>query len=176
VETTAEIVHRARATAGLSQQALADLAGTSQPALARYERGSTIPSLPTLERLVSACGAELRVDVIHRSPRTKPRGPMRAQLGSGAQKLRRRRRKLLDAANRHGLENVRVFGSLARGTDHAASDADFLVDLRPGSTLLDVAAFKHEAQEILGMRVDAASFDMLKPRIRSRVAAEARPL
>jgi uncharacterized protein len=50
------LIHRMRLSAGLSQRALAQQAGTSQPAIARYERGTTTPSWETLQRLAAACG------------------------------------------------------------------------------------------------------------------------
>jgi transcriptional regulator with XRE-family HTH domain len=52
-----------RRTAGLSQRDLAERAGTSQPAVVRYERGTTTPSWQTLERLAGACGRRLRIQV-----------------------------------------------------------------------------------------------------------------
>lgn len=55
------LVRDARLAAGLSQRALARRAGTSQPAIARYERGVATPSLETLQRLVAACGQRLRL-------------------------------------------------------------------------------------------------------------------
>ncbi len=51
-----------RLAAGLSQRALAQRAGTSQPAVARYERGTATPSWETLERIAHACGRRLRID------------------------------------------------------------------------------------------------------------------
>jgi predicted nucleotidyltransferase len=69
-----------------------------------------------------------------------------------------------------------VFGSLARGEAVPASDVDLLVDLEPGRTLLDIAGFRREAQEILDMPVDVATPDMLKERIRAEVLSEALPL
>jgi transcriptional regulator with XRE-family HTH domain len=45
--------------AGLSQRVLAERAATSQPAVARYERGQATPSWETLERLTEACGRRL---------------------------------------------------------------------------------------------------------------------
>jgi len=50
-----------RLEAGLSQRALAERAETSQPAIARYERGVATPSLQTLARLTRACGRRLRL-------------------------------------------------------------------------------------------------------------------
>jgi transcriptional regulator with XRE-family HTH domain len=55
------IVREARRRAGLSQAELAQRAGTSQSAVARYERARALPSLATLYRLVGACGLDLRM-------------------------------------------------------------------------------------------------------------------
>jgi len=65
METPQAALRQARALAGLSQRALAARAGTSQPAIARYERGAATPSWETLERLIEACGRslELRAEV-----------------------------------------------------------------------------------------------------------------
>jgi uncharacterized protein len=90
--------------------------------------------------------------------------------------VRRRRRQLLDAARAHGVRRVRVFGSLARGQAVPSSDVDLLVDLEAGRTLLDLAAFRRNAQETLGVPVDVATPDMLKERIRAEVMSEALPL
>lgn len=46
----------ARRAAGLTQDALAKLAGTSQPTLSAYERGTKSPSLVVAERIVEATG------------------------------------------------------------------------------------------------------------------------
>jgi len=55
------LVREARLGAGLSQRALARRAGTSQPAIARYERGTATPSWETLQRLATACGQRVRI-------------------------------------------------------------------------------------------------------------------
>lgn len=47
----AERIARARATAGLSQERLADLVGRSQTAIGEYERGQSEPDLATFGRL-----------------------------------------------------------------------------------------------------------------------------
>lgn len=154
---------------------MAARAGTSQPALARYETGAALPTLPTLERILAACGKRLEIQT--RSVRHPgPVSSMRSQLGSQADKLRRQRRRLFDAAERHGVSHLRAFGSLARGEARVDSDIDLLVDLKPGRTLLDLAAFRREAGEILDLPVDVATADMLKDRIRDEVLSEALPL
>jgi transcriptional regulator with XRE-family HTH domain len=63
VELPPDLVRRLRIGAGLSQRALARRAATSQPAIARYERGTATPSWRTLERIASACGQRVRLGV-----------------------------------------------------------------------------------------------------------------
>lgn len=170
------VIRRARKDAGLTQDELAERAGTSQPALARYETGVVLPTLPTLERLLLGCGLRLQLDTVRAGEPSAPGTSVRGQLGPRARALRHHRRQLLDAARARGVGRVRVFGSLARGEALPASDVDLLVDLEPGRTLLDLAAFRREAHEILGMPVDVATPDMLKDRIRAEVLAEVLPL
>ena len=55
------LIHAARLKAGLSQAALAERAGTTQPTISMYERGSKAPDLATLERILRAAGFELRM-------------------------------------------------------------------------------------------------------------------
>lgn len=55
------LVRELRLAAGLSQRALARRAGTSQPAVARYERGVATPSWETLQRLAAACGRRVTI-------------------------------------------------------------------------------------------------------------------
>jgi len=43
--------------------------------------------------------------------------------------LRAKREEILRIAAAHGVTNVRIFGSVARGDAGAASDVDFVVDL-----------------------------------------------
>jgi transcriptional regulator with XRE-family HTH domain len=52
-------LRRCRNQAGLSQQALADAAGTSQPTVAAYESGRVTPNVDTLDRLILACGCRI---------------------------------------------------------------------------------------------------------------------
>jgi transcriptional regulator with XRE-family HTH domain len=75
------VLRDARDRAGLSQRQLAERAGTSQAMVARIEGGRQSPSMATLERLVRACGLELRVETAggERAPvETAP-----AEVGSG---------------------------------------------------------------------------------------------
>ncbi|WP_433499971.1 helix-turn-helix domain-containing protein [Sphaerimonospora sp. CA-214678] len=56
-----EAVRRRREELGLTQAELAERAGLKQPAVARFEAGGTMPTIPMLERLAEAL--ELRLSV-----------------------------------------------------------------------------------------------------------------
>jgi transcriptional regulator with XRE-family HTH domain len=62
------VIREARHRAGLTQAELAKRIGTSQPAIARYERARSMPDLPTLHRIVEACGLELRLELAEPDP------------------------------------------------------------------------------------------------------------
>jgi uncharacterized protein len=61
MESPGLLVRELRLAAGLSQRALAQRAETSQPAVARYERGLATPSWETLQRLAGACGRRVTI-------------------------------------------------------------------------------------------------------------------
>ncbi len=56
-------LRRERAARFLTQTALAELAGISQGAVARIERGTRVPSLPLVDRVFAALGLQLAVTV-----------------------------------------------------------------------------------------------------------------
>jgi predicted nucleotidyltransferase len=69
-------------------------------------------------------------------------------------------------ADRFGISNVRIFGSVARGDSHAVSDIDFLVDLPRDATLFELSRFRRELSALLGVDVDVVSSRALLPRDR----------
>jgi len=58
-----EAVRRRRGELGLTQAQLAERAGLKQPAVARFEAGGTMPTIPMLERLAAALGMRLTVEL-----------------------------------------------------------------------------------------------------------------
>jgi transcriptional regulator with XRE-family HTH domain len=62
------LIREARLRAGWTQAQLAERAGTTQSAVARWESGRVRPSIETLARLVRACGLELRVGLAEPDP------------------------------------------------------------------------------------------------------------
>lgn len=90
--------------------------------------------------------------------------------------LLRQRAAILALASRYGARNVRVFGSVARGTAGPDSDVDLLVDVEPGRTLLDVIGLWQDLQSLLGRKVDLLTDGGISPYLRDRIYAEARAL
>lgn len=160
------LLREARQRAGLSQEELGHHAGLAQSVVSAYESGARQPSLPTLARLVEAAGMELEVRVV------SPPGQLRRLRGPLGQRVRQHRSELREAVARHGAQNLRVFGSVARGEESADSDIDLLVDLSPDTGLLGLGRLEHELREILQARVDVIPVGDLKPGVRERVRQE----
>lgn len=60
----AEAVRHRREELGITQAQLAERAGLQQPAVARFETGGTMPTIPMLERLADALGLRLNVEFL----------------------------------------------------------------------------------------------------------------
>jgi predicted nucleotidyltransferase len=89
------------------------------------------------------------------------------------EKLRQDREAIIAIAKRYHAENVRLFGSVARGEDRPDSDIDFLVDFQPGSTLFDHVALIDELTSKLDRKVDVVSSRALNKHLSQRVLQEA---
>ena len=101
---------------------------------------------------------------LRRSP-----GRLRRLSGPVGRRVRRHRHDLIAAAAAHGVQNLRVFGSVARGEDRPGSDVDLLADLPPGLSLFGLGRLEAELEGILGTRVDLIPAGDLKPGVRARV-------
>lgn len=132
MEFSTELKQR-REEAGLTQAQLATLADTSQSRLSSYESGAMVPNPQTRARLLAAA---------------KPLP------GDALDQYREDVKRLADTC---GLDNVRVFGSIARNEDVYVSDIDLLVTPRQGTSLYDMTEFAMLVEEITGYDVDVVS-------------------
>lgn len=87
-----------------------------------------------------------------------------------------KREQIFHFAAQRGARNLRVFGSVARGEGDAQSDIDFLVDLEPGRSLLDLVGLQRDLEQLLATKVDVVSSRGLRERVKARVILEAVPL
>ena len=101
-----------------------------------------------------------------------PRRDLHRLTGPVGRRVRRNRRKVIDTAARHGITNLRVFGSVARGEDRPDSDVDLLVDLPASLGLVGLGRVREELEQLIGAPVDLVPESDLKPDVAERVAAE----
>ena len=160
--TAGALLRQARKRAGLSQVELAARAGVTQSVVSAYESGHRQPAIPALAALIDAAGYELVLG-LRRQPRRLGRlsGPV-------GRRVRRHRHDLIAAAAAHGVQNLRVFGSVARGEDRPDSDVDLLADLPPGMSLFGLGRVQADLEAIADTRVDLVPAQDLKPDVRSR--------
>jgi predicted nucleotidyltransferase len=90
-----------------------------------------------------------------------------------AELVKEKRADILALAAKHGARNVRVFGSVARGDADEQSDIDFLVQMEPGRSLLDLGGLQYDLEQLLGCRVDVVTEQGLKARLREEILSEA---
>lgn len=164
------LIRTARERAHLTQAELAARAGTSQPAVSRYEAATASPSVETLDRLLASMGARLELSATPAPRALDVRTPRLAKIRANRDLIRK-------AARRHHATNIQIFGSVARGEDGPNSDIDLLVDLDVRTLgLIPVMELNDELERILGERVDVAPRDALAPAVAERALAEAVPL
>ncbi len=83
------------------------------------------------------------------------------------------RDEILALAQEHGVGNVRVFGSVARGEAQADSDVDFLVDVCGVTKPWFPVELMRDLSALLGRRVDVVVAKQLRESVREEVLGEA---
>lgn len=90
--------------------------------------------------------------------------------------LQQKREQILEIATQHGAYNVRIFGSVAKGTAGPDSDLDLLVDVQPEHSAWFPAGLILDLEALLDRKVDVVTEEALHWYIRDQVLAEAVPL
>jgi uncharacterized protein len=85
-----------------------------------------------------------------------------------------KREQILELARIHVAVSLRLFGSGARG-EAGAGDVDFVVEMEPGRSLMDLGGLQSALDTLLGCAVDAVTAKGLRERIRAQVLKEAVP-
>ena len=165
---SASIIREIRMQSGLSQAELAEKAGTSQPAVARYETGASHPSTATLQRIAAAAGFEIRVEI--------KKAHRRDLSGNRAKKLRENRGEIKKILNSIGACEPRIFGSVSRGTDNPQSDIDLLVDFDCTAGLLPIAEVNRKLSKLLREKVEVSPMEILKKDVLRSALKDAIPL
>jgi predicted nucleotidyltransferase len=87
-----------------------------------------------------------------------------------------KREAILAIAAKHGVAEIRVFGSFARGEAREDSDLDLLIEAGARRTPFFPGGFLADLEEELGRKVDVVEVEGLHRLIRDRVLKEAVPL
>lgn len=140
-----------RAATGLTQRELAEASGVKQPLIAAIESGTRQPTEAVRRSLEDAL-------------RVRP-----------SQLLQAARVQVLAAVRAVGGTDVRVFGSVASGTDHPDSDLDLLVTFPPAADIVTLLTLEEELAELLTVPVDVVSAGSSGP-VLERALAEAVPV
>ena len=92
--------------------------------------------------------------------------------------LKEKRHQIYEIAQMHGAENIRVFGSVARGEETRDSDIDILIDIQdinklsfffPGGLIADL-------ESLLGRKIDVVVESSVKPELKPQILKEAKAL
>lgn len=150
--TLARIADAAKSQ-GLSRRALARRAGVRPETVSRIASRGTC-DFATLERLAAAAGLRLALE-----------GDAMRAPGGARDEVLRRQALIRTLAKAHGARSVALFGSAARGEERPGSDLDFIVELEPGRSLLDLIGLAEDLQEALGRKVEAVTPGGMKPHV-----------
>lgn len=87
--------------------------------------------------------------------------------------LHEKRDDIIRIASKHGVAEIRVFGSVARGEATEKSDIDFLVTRGEKRSFFFPGGLVADLEDLLGREVDVATESSLHPDIRSDALREA---
>lgn len=90
--------------------------------------------------------------------------------------LQKKRSEILRIAEKHGVRQIRVFGSVARGEATDKSDVDFLVEVGPRHSSFFPGGLVADLEELLGREVDVVEPAGIYPPLKEAILREAVPL
>ena len=93
-----------------------------------------------------------------------------------ARELRRARTEVIDIVKKSGGSNIRVFGSVATGTEREDSDIDLLFHPDEPLGLMALSQLELDLEDLLGHPVDLVPDTAIRPDLQDRINSEAVPL
>ncbi len=87
-----------------------------------------------------------------------------------------KRAQIQELARKYGADNVRVFGSVARGEATSNSDIDLLVSFPSDRSIFDLVGLWLDLTDLLGREVDLSTDESLKDYVRPYAMKDAIPL
>ncbi len=83
---------------------------------------------------------------------------------------------IMAIAKKHGITDIRIYGSVARGEATEESDVDFLVRREKDGDAWGIGGFYYDMEQLLGCKIDVATDGGISKYIRDSVINEAKPL
>jgi predicted nucleotidyltransferase len=87
-----------------------------------------------------------------------------------------KRDEILKLAAEHGVYNVRVFGSVARGEAESNSDVDFLVSVHDGTSVFKLVGLWLHLQKLIGREVSVVDDQAIDGEFKNNALRDAVPL
>jgi predicted nucleotidyltransferase len=84
--------------------------------------------------------------------------------------------KLVELCRQHGIRQMGVFGSVARGDADEQSDIDLLVSFSKRISLLQMVALERRLSDALGRKVDLITKDAISPYLWERIKSDVQVL
>lgn len=153
-------------------------------------------SLSEVARRTDATVARARADLVRAVRQAAARGMTQSQIAAEirrsqpevsrllhfhgtsplAKRLRQHAADIKRLVAEAGGSNLRVFGSVATGSDHSRSDIDLLFTMGRPLSLMHLGELERSIAQTVGASVDLVPDTSLRPEFRDRVLAEAVPL
>ena len=80
-----------------------------------------------------------------------------------------RQKEVVRYLKKHGITKASVFGSYARRDQKKRSDIDILVKVKNGTSLLDLAGFELDLEDIMKRKVDLLTYDAIHPYVKDEI-------
>ncbi|OIP68167.1 MAG: hypothetical protein AUK48_16160 [Oscillatoriales cyanobacterium CG2_30_44_21] len=80
---------------------------------------------------------------------------------------------ILSLAQKYGVRNIKVFGSVSRGQETNISDIDLLIEMDEERSLLEFVAFQQAVEDLLKCKIDLAEPNTLHPLFKAQILEEA---
>ncbi len=80
---------------------------------------------------------------------------------------------IIKLTQQYHAENIRVFGSVARGESTEESDIDFLVSFLPNASLFDQVGLIDDLSDLFQRKVDVVSERAINPQLQKIIMGEA---
>jgi len=88
------------------------------------------------------------------------------------QLLQKNRDKIYEIAAKHGVSNIRVFGSVARGEETKKSDVDLLVEISAKTSLMTLVKLEKSLKKEAGREVQIISDKAVNKHLRKQIFSE----